>query len=78
MFAKKSNIWRDFFSAMAESWKKLKASNIFSSFIVCSHRNRSALVRDLLSHNSLFVGKLCEDKSLALWALDLILQLTSK
>ena len=25
----------EFFSAMAESWKKLKTSNMFSSFIVC-------------------------------------------
>ena len=25
----------EFFSAMAESWKKLKTSNVFSSFIVC-------------------------------------------
>ena len=24
-----------FFSAMAESWKKLNTSNVFSSFIVC-------------------------------------------
>ena len=26
---------REFFSVMAESWKKLKTSNVFSSFIVC-------------------------------------------
>ena len=26
--------WREFFSAKAESWKKLKTSNLFSSFIV--------------------------------------------
>ena len=32
MFASKSNYWREFFSAMAESWKKLKTSNVFSSF----------------------------------------------
>ena len=32
---------QDFFSEMAESWKKLKTSNVFSSFIVCSNRNRS-------------------------------------
>ena len=51
---------------MAESWKKLKTSNLFSPFIVCSNRNRSALVRELLSNNSLFVGQLYEDKSLAL------------
>ena len=74
MFAKKSDVWRDFFSAMAESWKKLKTSNLFSSFIVSSNRNRSALhvVRELLYNNSLFVGQLYEDKSLALRARDLI------
>ena len=27
--------WGEFFSAMAGSWKKLKTSNVFSSFIVC-------------------------------------------
>ena len=26
--------WGEFFSAMVESWKKLKTSNVFSSFIV--------------------------------------------
>ena len=26
--------WREFFDAVAESWKKLKTSNVFSSFIV--------------------------------------------
>ena len=26
---------RELFSAMAESWKKLKTSNVFSAFIVC-------------------------------------------
>ena len=56
---------------MAESWKKLKTSNVFSSFIVCKNLNRSALVSELLSNNSLFVGQLYEDKSLAL-ARDLI------
>ena len=71
-FAKQSEFWRDFFSAMAESWKKLKTSNLFSLFIVCSNRNRSALVRELLSNNSLFVGQLYDDKSLALRARDLI------
>ena len=29
------SIWREFFSAMAESWKKLKTSNVFLSFIEC-------------------------------------------
>ena len=57
---------------MAESWKKLKTSNVFSSFIVCKNRNRLAPVRELLSNNSLFVGQLYEDKSLALPARDLI------
>ena len=57
---------------MAESWKMLKTSNLFLSFIVSSNRNRSALVRELLCNNSLFVGQLYEDKSLALRARDLI------
>ena len=57
---------------MAESWKKLKTSNMVSSFIICSNLNRSALVHDLLSYSSLFVGQLHEDKSLALCARDLI------
>ena len=48
---------------------KLKTSNVFYSFIVCSNRYRSALVHDLLSYNSLFVGQLCKDKSLSLRAL---------
>ena len=43
-----------------------------SSFIVCSNRNRSALVRDLLSYNSQFVSKLYEDESLALQSRDVI------
>ena len=57
---------------MAESWKKLKTSNVFSSFTVCKNRNRSAPVRELLSNNSLFVGQLYDDKSLGLRARDLI------
>ena len=40
--------------------------NVFSSFIVRKNKNRSAPVHELLSNNSLFVGKLYEDKSLAL------------
>ena len=71
-YASQSEVWRDFFSAMAESLKKLKTSNLFSSFIVSSNRNRSALVRELFCNNSLFVGQLYEDKSLALRARDLI------
>ena len=57
---------------MAESWKKLKTSNVISSFMVCLNRNRSVLVCELLSNNSLFVSQLYEDKSLALRARDLI------
>ena len=57
---------------MAESLKKLRTSNLLSSFIVCSNRNRSAIVRELLSNNSLYVGQLYDDKSLALRARDLI------
>ena len=35
---------------------------MFLSFVVCSNRNRSVLVRDLLSYNSLFVSQLYEDE----------------
>ena len=76
MFAKQPDIWQDFFSAMAESRKKLKTSYLFSSFIVSSNRNRSALVGELICNNSLFVGRLYEDKSLALHAHDLIFFIT--
>ena len=72
MYATQSNFWQEFFSAMAESVKRLTTSNVFSSFIVCQNRNRSALVCELLSNNSLFVCQLYEDKSLALRARDLI------
>ena len=71
-FVKQSLVWWDFVSAMAESWKMLKTSNLFLSFIVNSNRNRSALVRELLCNNSLFVGQLC---MLVIWS---SLQLTSK
>ena len=57
---------------MAESRKKLKTSNLFSSFIVSLNRNRSAVVCELLCNNSLFVSQLYKDKSLALRAPDLI------
>ena len=67
-FAKQSNFWQDFFSTMAESWKKLKTSKVVSSFII----DKSAVVRDLLNYNSQFVGQLFEDKSLALRVRDLI------
>ena len=61
-----SNYWPDFFSAMAENWKELKTSKVFLSFIVCLNRNRSALLLELLSNNSLFVDQLYKDKSLEL------------
>ena len=57
---------------MAERWKKLKTSNLFSPFIVCLIRNRLAIVRELLSNNSLLIGQLYYDKSPALHAHDLI------
>ena len=57
---------------MVESCKKLKTSNVLSSFTVCQNRNKSAPLRELLSNNSLFVGQLYDDKSLALHARDLI------
>ena len=41
--------------------QKLKTSNVVPSFIVCSNRNRSALVRDLLSYNSLFANSVFFD-----------------
>ena len=63
---------QDSINAMAESWKKLKTSNVFSSFIVCSNQNRSVLVCEMMSNNFLFVGQLYEDKSLTLQACDLI------
>ena len=50
----------------------LKTTNLFLLFIVSSNRNRLALVRELLCNNSLFVGQLYKDKSLALRARDLI------
>ena len=56
--ALQSNVWPDFFNAMAESWKILTDPGAISSFHVCKNRNRSALVRELLSNNSLFVGQL--------------------
>ena len=50
-----------------------KTSNMVSSFfVVYSNRNKSALVRDLLSYSSLFVGQLYEDNLLALRARDYI------
>ena len=58
--------------AMAECWKKLKTSNVLSSLIMCKNQNRSALVCELLSNNSLFGGQMYEDNSLALQARDLI------
>ena len=36
--------------------------SVFIVFIVSSNRNRSALVRELLCNNSLFVGQSYEDQ----------------
>ena len=60
-FAKQSKFWQNFFSAMAESWKKQKTLNVFLSFIVYLNRKRSALLRDLLRDNSLFGCVLLRD-----------------
>ena len=64
---------------MVESQKKLKTSNVFSSFIVYKNQNRSALLRELWNNNLLFVGQLYEDKYsyyvLMIW---FSLQLTSE
>ena len=46
----------------------LKTAKVFSSFIIRSNRNRSTLLRDLLSYNSQ-LGQLYEDKSLELHAI---------
>ena len=53
---------------------KLEEAEDFKCVFVvyCVNRNRSALLRELLSNNSLFVGQLYKDQSLALHARDLI------
>ena len=69
-----AEFWRDFFRANGVIRKKLKTSNVVSSFIVCSpNRNRSAIVRDLVGYNSFSVRQLYENISLALFARDLLL-----
>ena len=52
--------------------RKLEEAEDFKcGFVIfCSNRNRTRLMRDLLSNNSLFVGLLFEHKSLALQARD--------
>ena len=52
--------------------EKLKTSNVFSYFIVCSNRNRSALVCELFCNNSLAVSYTIKIISLALCARDSI------
>ena len=47
-YAIQSNYWREFFSAMAESWKNVKTSTVFLSFIVCLDRYRSDHVYDII------------------------------
>ena len=49
-----------------------EAEDFKCGFVVYSNQNRSALVCDLLSYNSQFVGQLKEDKSLVLRTHDLI------
>ena len=44
--------------SMAESWKNLKDNITFSPFSMCLNQNKSALVHDLLSDTSQFVGQL--------------------
>ena len=51
-----AQLLQDLISAFEESSKKLKTSNVFLWFIVCSNQIRSALVRELLSNSSLSVG----------------------
>ena len=61
--------------------KKLEESLDFKCVFVVYclfNRNRSALVHDLLSNNSLFVGQIYEDISLALLARDLIFFTTDR
>ena len=55
-------------------WKVGKAEDFKCVFVVYCvlESNRSALVLEKLSNNSLFVGQLYEDKSLVLHACDLI------
>ena len=63
---------------MAESCKKLKSANVFSSFIACYNRNRSALLRELLIIHCLSVSCTRINHSccaLMIWS---SLQLTSK
>ena len=55
---RKSKLLAGFLYAMAESWKNLKDTTIFLLFSTCLNRKRSALVHDLLSNKSQFVGQL--------------------
>ena len=59
---------------MGESWKKLNTSNLCVFVVNCLFEIEidQLIVHDLLSYNSLFVGKLYKDKSLALLTRDLI------
>ena len=64
--------WREFFSAMALKLEEAEDLKCVLVVYCVLNRNRSALACELLSNNSMFVDQLCEDKSLALRACDLI------
>ena len=57
-----SKLLAGFLYVMAENWKNLKVLTaffiVFFCVCVCKNRNRSALVRELLSNKSLFVDQL--------------------
>ena len=66
-YATQSNFRWEFFSTIADSWIKLKTEDFKCVFVVyCVIESyRSALVHELLINNTLFVGQLYKDKSLA-------------
>ena len=45
------------FYVMAKSWEYLKGTLVFSSFLVCSNRNRVLLTSDVLPSIALVVGQ---------------------
>ena len=56
-------------------WQKIGRSlrlKMYIRHLLCVKSNRSALMRELLNDNLLFVGKLYKDESLVLCAHDLI------
>ena len=64
------NCWRDFFIWWRKNGRIWRIQLLFSSYSMCLNRNRSALVRDLLSNHSLLVSckKLNHSRSaLVIW-----------